>query len=125
MQNIPWDTIFESKNGNASTNYLVDKIDKLLDENELFDALQQLKDNKSPGPDGLTKEFYVKFWDDLKVLYLKCIDNIFQKGELTEMQKRGAIKTVFKKGDRTRITKLQTYKSLKFRPQDHYKSSGQ
>ena len=79
------------------------KIDKLLDENELFDALQQLKDNKSPGPDGLTKEFYVKFWDDLKVLYLKCIDNIFQKGELTEMQKRGAIKTVFKKGDRTRI----------------------
>ena len=79
------------------------ELDKKLDEKELFEALKQLKDNKSPGPDGLTKEFYVEFWDDLKILYMKCIDDISQKGELTEMQKRGAIKTNFKKGDRTRI----------------------
>ena len=33
---------------------------------ELTEAVTKLNKNKSPGPDGLTPEFYQKFWDYLK-----------------------------------------------------------
>ena len=36
-------------------------LDEALSEQELFESLVSLKDNKSPGPDGLTKEFYAFF----------------------------------------------------------------
>ena len=38
-----------------------------LSEKELFDALKGMPDNKSPGNDGLTKEFYETFWSDIKI----------------------------------------------------------
>jgi exonuclease III len=43
-----------------------DALDLPLSENELYEALKSLQDNKSPGTSGLTKEFYVYFWEDLK-----------------------------------------------------------
>ena len=33
-------------------------LDKQLTEIELYDALNSLKNDKSPGPNGLTKEFF-------------------------------------------------------------------
>ena len=29
-----------------------------------------MKNDKSPGNDGLTKEFYVTFWDDIKATFI-------------------------------------------------------
>ena len=37
-----------------------------VSENELLKALKNMSNNKSPGNDGLTKEFYETFWEDLK-----------------------------------------------------------
>ena len=37
-----------------------------ITEKELFIALSKMENNKSPGNDGLTKEFYVTFWSELK-----------------------------------------------------------
>ena len=39
---------------------------------EIEEVLKTFKNNKSPGEDGLTKEFYVKFWDDLKLKHFEC-----------------------------------------------------
>ena len=78
-------------------------LDRPLNEIELKNALFSLNDNKSPGYDGLTKEFYVHFWEDLKNLFVKCVEQIKTSRELTEMQKRGAIKINFKKGDRNQL----------------------
>ena len=32
-----------------------------------------MKNNKSPGNDGLTKEFYETFWDELKTIFIKSL----------------------------------------------------
>ena len=55
---------------------------------ELSNALASMKHNKSPGLDGLTVEFYQKFWDILSPLLLNCFTECTQKGELTHTQKQ-------------------------------------
>ena len=37
-----------------------------LTESELYDTLKNMPSNKSPGNDGLIKEFFLSFWDDIK-----------------------------------------------------------
>ena len=37
-----------------------------LTEKDLYDSMKSMKNDKSPGNDGLTKEFNVTFWDDIK-----------------------------------------------------------
>ena len=36
----------------------------------MIDALEIFSNNKSPGNDGLTKEFYEAFWNELKELFM-------------------------------------------------------
>ena len=38
----------------------------MVDTNELFRVLNQMKNYKSPGPDGLTVEFYKAYWNEIK-----------------------------------------------------------
>ena len=45
------------------------KCEGVITEEELLKALKKLPNNKSPGNDGITKEFYEAFWDDLKTLF--------------------------------------------------------
>ena len=40
--------------------------DNELSENELYISLMSMQKNKSPGNDGLTKELFVAFWEDIK-----------------------------------------------------------
>ena len=44
-----------------------------LTENEIFDALTGIDNNKSPGNDGLTKEFYRTFWNYIKNDYMSSL----------------------------------------------------
>ena len=39
-------------------------------EKDLFDSMKNMENDKSPGNDGLTKEFYVTLWDDIKATFL-------------------------------------------------------
>ena len=38
-----------------------------ISENNLLVALKRIPNNKTPGNDGLSKEFYETFWEDIKV----------------------------------------------------------
>ena len=59
------------------------KCEILISEAELICALKNMPKNKSPGNDGLTKEFYEKFWDDLKIPFIGSLRKSFLKEELT------------------------------------------
>jgi len=49
---------------------------------EISFAVKNMNTNKSPGPDGLTVEFYRKFWDVLSP-HLVCVYNAcFEAGEM-------------------------------------------
>jgi hypothetical protein len=55
--------------------------------------------NKAPGLDGLSVEFYRKFWNSLKKLVTKVFNCNYERGHLTNSQKIGAISLIFKKND--------------------------
>ena len=57
-----------------------------------------MKNQKSPGSDGITTEFYKIFWNDINEFYIKSINFSFQNGELTELQKQSIITLLPKSG---------------------------
>ena len=58
-----------------------------------------MSNNKSPGSDGLPKEFYSTFWDDIKEDLCEMLNNIYLKQELCESQKTAIVKLIYKKGN--------------------------
>ena len=57
-----------------------------------------MKNNKSPGFDGITTEFYKKFWNDVKLYLIKSLNYSLQIGNLTDFQKQGVITLIPKSG---------------------------
>ena len=74
-----------------------------LTEANIFESLKNMNDDKSPGPDGLTKKWYLHFWTFIKGDFMNCVREIENVEELSEMQKRGGVKISYKKGDRKLI----------------------
>lgn len=70
----------------------------LLTEFECSQALYEMKNNKSPGSDGLSVEFYKIFWKYIKQHYINSINYSFAQGELTTLQKQGIITLLPKTG---------------------------
>jgi len=77
-----------------------DNLGSAFDTDFLFDALTDLPNNKSPGEDSLTKEFFEFFWEEISPFYIRCIMEAKNTGELCESQKRGLIKLAHKKNER-------------------------
>ena len=49
----------------------INECDDELSEKELYISLMSMQNNKSPGNDGLSKEFFVTFWEDIKDVFFK------------------------------------------------------
>ena len=64
---------------------------------ECTNAIFKMKLNKAPGLDGLSVEFYRKFWNNLKKLVSKVFNFNYERGHLSKSQKIGAISLTFKK----------------------------
>ena len=60
-------------------------------------ALLGMENSKSPGNDGLTKEFYVFFWDEIKEHFINSYRTVLEKKELSISQRQAIIKLVEKK----------------------------
>ena len=73
------------------------KCDFLISEEELICALKNMPKNKSPGNNGLTKEFYKTFWDELKIPFIASLRKSFLNKELSNSQKQTAIRLIEKK----------------------------
>ena len=61
---------------------------------EIGKALKQLKNDKSPGNDGFTTNFYKFFWPDIKHLLFESYNYSFETGMLTNDQKRGILNLI-------------------------------
>ena len=62
-----------------------------LSDYECFIALKDMQNNKSPGSDGLTTEFYKIFWKYIKSHLINSMNYSFQTGELNLLQKQSII----------------------------------
>ena len=56
-----------------------------------------MENDKSPGNDGLSKEFYEYFWNEIKNPFLSSIHRAFLNRELRSSQKQVLIKILEKK----------------------------
>ena len=63
----------------------------------LICALKNIPKNKSHSNDELTKEFYEKNWDDLKLPFITSLRKSFLKDELSKSQKQAIIRLIEKK----------------------------
>jgi exonuclease III len=66
---------------------------------ELLLALKSLPSNKTPGLDGLPKEFYVHFWDSLADSLLDFANATLYGGDIPPSLLRAVTVLIFKKGD--------------------------
>ena len=65
-----------------------------LSKEELLNALKGFKENKTPGEDGFTKEFYETFFDLIGNHLLDSYNEAFDKGKMSISQRRGIISLI-------------------------------
>ena len=76
-----------------------------MSNNECFHALSKFPNGKTPGNDGLTPEFYKKFWNLLGHLLTDSLNCSYLHGELSNSQKQAIIRLIEKKGKDRRYIK--------------------
>ena len=81
---------------------LKDALNAKITEQEVLKALKAMPNNKSPGINGLTKEFFVYFWDLLKADFMDMLNEV-ENSKLGINQRMSLIRVLFKKGDKTLI----------------------
>ena len=64
-----------------------------------------VQNNKTPGNDGLTKEFYVCFFNELGKLLVETLNFSHENGELSTSQKQAVITLIQKKDKDSRFIK--------------------
>lgn len=68
----------------------------MITKEEVFAALKSMDSNKSPGLDGLSKEFYIAFWDLFGDILTNIYNSSFNLGHMCASQKHGCISLLCK-----------------------------
>ena len=76
-----------------------EKCEGALTLSECYEALSQMQTNKSPGADGFPVEFYRRFWSSLGQDLVKLLNYSYEHGQLSDSQKQGIIRLLYKKDD--------------------------
>ena len=82
----------------------------MLTEYECGIALKQMQNNKSPGSDGITTEFFKVFWNTIKTFLVNSLNYSFQNKNLTDLQKQSVITLLPKSGKNT--TNLDNWRPI-------------
>ena len=77
------------------------EIERDISLEDLQYIVNKTKNNKSPGPDGFSNEFYKIFWPHIKILLLKLVTFYKERGTLNLAQTNGII-TCIPKGGKSR-----------------------
>ena len=80
-----------------------------ISSDELFVTISQMANGKSPGPDGLTVEFYKNSWDIIGREFTNIINEIHRSGYIPREMKLGSIILIHKKGS---TDLLQNYRPI-------------
>ena len=84
--------------------------EKPLSPEEITIALKKMKLGKTPGTDGLSVDFYIFFWNDLKDIVYNSIRDAFETNKMSEEQRRAVLRLIPKK-DKD-ITDLKNWRPI-------------
>ena len=87
------------------TSELSDLCEGLLHSSECYQSLISMPSNKTPGNDGITKEFYVAFYHFINKYFIDSANYSFRVGELSPSQKQAVITLLEKKDKDKRLIK--------------------
>ena len=76
----------------------------IITKRECWDAVSSMNNNKSPGNDGLSKEFYICFSEKLADPLIQALNQSFVDGEMSISQRQALITLIEKKGKDTKDT---------------------
>ena len=68
-----------------------------LTEKDLYDSLKSMQNNKSLGNNGLPKEFYETFWNELREIFVNSVLETKEKEHLSKSQIQAIIKLIERK----------------------------
>ena len=88
----------------------IENLNRPITSTEIDTVIRNLPTNKSPGPDGLTAEFYQKFREELTPILLKLFQKIAEVGKLPNSFYEATI-TLIPKSDKD-ATKKENYRSI-------------
>ena len=86
------------------------KLEGALTLQEASTAVSKLHNDKSPGPDGFTSNFFKAFWIDLGVFLVRSLNYGFANGQLSVTQKQGVISLIPKGGKQK--NKLENWRPI-------------
>ena len=85
-----------------------EKMENPFTENEITTAIKELNKGKSPGPDGLTNEFYQEYQGQLVPILKKVVDQAIERGNLPKEMKLSYITLLPKDlANRTEVSKYR------------------
>ena len=84
-------------------------LDEEIKDKEIFDAISSTKQGKSPGIDGLPIEFYLEYWNIIKIEICSIIKNVIDGLPLEEKQRKAIIVLIPKEGD---LTVLKSWRPI-------------
>ena len=79
---------------------------------EVFNAINSQRNNKSPGNDGLTAEFYEHFSNEVAPILLEVYNSWKQLGIIGISSRKGIISVIYKKGDKKDIANYRPISRL-------------
>ena len=79
--------------------------------------MTSMAQEKSPGSDGLTKEFYKYFWKNIKDIFITCVRATERRKEFTLSQKQTVIELIEKKGRDKML--IQNWRTISLRNIDY------
>lgn len=96
---------------------VLDETDRVSCEGELTEAdcsvaLQQMKNDSSPGPDGLGAAFYKVFWPKIASLVCASLNYAFQSDTKLSISQRKALITVIHKGKELKRDEISNYRPI-------------
>ena len=98
--NVDLNTILNDPDISKLTASMSQKLEGELSIDEVHQALINMKNNKSPGLDGYTVEFFKHFWKELHIFLVRYLNSAYSSG-MSYTQKLGVI-TLIPKGKKDR-----------------------
>ena len=79
--------------------------DEEISNKDIKQAMQRMKNNKTPGEDGISVDFYKVFWNNIETIFMEMIEYSYSNNTLHQSARQGILNLIPKPGKDSRYIK--------------------